>query len=384
MTLVGFVRKNLFRKRLRVTLTLVAIVVAFLIFGVLAAFQASLNAGVELSAADRLVVTHKVNFTLSLPRSHIARVASLEGVKQITYQDWFGGYYQEPRNFVPAIAVEPESFLNVFPEYRLTPEERQNFISTRTGVIVGKAIAEQYGWRLGDRLPLRSDIYSQADGSNTWDFVVSGVYTGAEAQTDTSSVYFHHDYFDESRSFGKDTIGWLTVQTEDAKNNEAVIKAIDGMFANSAFETETKTEAQFQAAFVNQIGDIGFIVVAVSAAAFFTILLIVGNTMMLSVRERTKEIAVLKTLGFTRQKIFGLVLSESLLMAIVGGLIGLGLATIAVSFVSSAGGFLATMIMTSGVVAIGLALMIALGLVTGVLPAMRAMNLNVVQGLEGR
>jgi putative ABC transport system permease protein len=384
MTLVGLVRKSLFRKRLRVTLTLIAIVIAFLIFGVLAAFQASLNAGVDLAAADRLIVTHKVNFTLNLPRSHIGRVAAMDGVKQLTYQDWFGGYYQEPRNFVVAIAVEPESFLNVYSEYRLSPEERQNFIATRTGVIVGKALAEQYGWKVGDRLPLRSDIYSQANGSNTWDFVVSGIFTGAEAQTDTASVYFHHAYFDESRSFGRDTIGWLTVQTDDPKINETVIKNIDEAFANSAFETETKTEAQFQAAFVNQIGDIGFMVVAVSAAAFFTILLIVGNTMMLSVRERTTEIAVLKTLGFTGKRIFGLVLSESLLLAVLGGLIGLGLATLAASFVSSAGGFLGTMMMTSSVAAVGLAIMIGLGLVTGLPPAMRAMNLNVVQGLEGR
>ncbi|NWH08099.1 MAG: FtsX-like permease family protein [Alphaproteobacteria bacterium] len=384
MTFLGLARKNLFRKKLRLILTTVAIIVAFLIFGVLGAFQATLTSGVDLAGADRLIVTHKINFTLNLPRAHVAKIAAIPGVKRLTYHDWFGGYYQEPRNFIVAIAVEPESFLEVYPEYQLTPQERAQFLSTLDGIIVGKTLADQYGWKVGDRLPLHSNIYSQESGGSTWDFVVSGIFTGADARTDTSAVYFNHKYFDESRSFGRDTIGWLTVQTEDAKLNPEVIKAIDETFANSAYETATTTEAQFQAAFVNQLGDIGFMVTAVSGAAFFTILLIVGNTMMLAVRERTTEIAVLKTIGFTSGRIFVLILGESLLLALLGGIIGLLLASLATMVVSQAGGFLATMTMTPSVALTGVGIMAALGLVTGLFPAMRAMNLNVVQGLERR
>lgn len=384
MTLLSLVRKNLLRKKLRAALTLVSIVIAFVIFGVLMAFNGALNSGVDLAAADRLIVTHKINFTLNLPRAHVTRIAAVPGVKQLTYQDWFGGYYQEPRNFVVSIAVEPDSFLNIYPEYVLTPEERKAFLETRTGIIVGERLAQQYGWKLGDRLPLRSQIWTQADGSDTWQFDIVGIYTGRDPQTDTTSAYFHHDYFDEARSFARDTVGWLTLQTESAAQNDAVAKAIDATFANSAFETETKTEAAFQAAFVRQLGDIGFIVLAVSSAAFFTILLIVGNTMMLAVRERTTEIAVMKTIGFTSGRIFGIVLAESLLLALVGGGIGLGIAAFLASGAQNAGGFLATMMVTPEIALIGLALMVGFGLVTGLPPALRAMSIDVVKGLERR
>ena len=381
MTLVELVQKNLFRKRLRTILTIVAIFVAFLIFGILATFQKALNAGVEVAGADRLITVNKINFTLPMPLAYATRTAAVPGVKQVAHAEWFGGYYKEPRNFLVAFAIDPKNYLDIYPEYVLPPAQREAFLRNKTGLVVGKAVADQYGWKTGDRVPLKSNIYRQRNGSDTWDFTIEGIVTGNDARVDTNFVMFHYQYLADTRSFGDGTTGWMILKTADTKENARIMREVDALFANSAFETETKTEQAFNKAFAEQLGDLGFIVTSVVGAAFVTILLIVGNTMMLTVRERTNEIAVMKTIGFTTNRIFGLVLAESMLLALIGGVLGV----IAAWLFSFA---LAGPLSRFGPVAFSydtaltaFVLMALLGFLTGVIPAYRAMNTNIITAL---
>lgn len=377
------VLKNLTRKWLRFSLTLFAIFIAFVIYGALAAFQSALDAGVDLAADDRLVVVNKVNFTQPLPYAYFNRIKGIEGVEAAAHLNWFGGYYQDPKNAMPMFAASPEELLEVYEEIVLSDDQREAFLRNQQGLIAGKTTAEQYGWKVGDRIPVSSNIFSQTSGGQTWDFDVVGIYEGSDPQFDTISVYFHYDYFNESRSFGRDYLGFIAVRTSDPALNEQVIKAIDDQFANSFFETETVPEEVFNKAFIEQIGNIGLIITSVVGAAFFTILFIVGNTMVLAIRERTNEIAVMKTLGFPAPRIFRMVLSESLILSIMGGALGLGLAFMLLQAANSIPGLpIPQLIMDGEIIAVSLLYMILLGLVTGIIPAVSAMHLNVITALS--
>ncbi len=381
MTSWGLIVKNLFRKKLRTFLTLFAIMVAFLIFGVLSAAQKALAEPDSPSAANRLVTTNFINFTQPLPISYVERVKALPNVKTVSHMSWFGGYFQEPKNFTVAFAVDPETFLAIYPELIFGEGERDAFIKDRTGIMVGKKLADQYGWKVGDRIPLKSNIFRQKSGGDAWDFVVTGIFTNAEDDAGDQYVFFHYNYFNESRSFGHDFIGQLVVEPVDVKEIDALAQAIDNLFRNSPAETETRTEAAFAATFGAQFGDVGFMVTAVVGAAFLTILLIVGNTMMLTVRERTGEIAVLKTIGFTAKRIFAMVLTESFILAIAGGVLGVGLAYVLLLVLPSQIPEMQLMppiYITSSIVLSALGLAVLLGLITGLLPAWRAMRTDII------
>jgi len=377
------IRKNLFRRKLRAFLMIASILIAFLIFGVLAGVYASFTAGEDRAAADRLVVVNKINFTQPLPIAYYNRVRSVAGIRQVTYANWFGGYYQDPRNFLVVMAVEPETYTDIYArDIDLTPEARQVFMRTRTGALVGEAMARKWGWKVGDRVPIASNIFSQRNGSHTWEFDIVGIFTAKTQQVDTNFMLFQYDYFDETRSFGKDTIGWLVLQTANPTDNDRIAKAIDGMFVNSTAETATDTEKAFNKAFAAQFGNIALIVVLVVGAAFVTILMIVGNTMALTVRERTREIGVLKTLGFTGGRILRLVLGESILLALLGGLPGLALAALAMSALRpSVSNMMPGFALMGDTVAEGIILMLALGLITGMIPALNAMRLKIATAL---
>jgi putative ABC transport system permease protein len=377
------VARNLFRRKLRAILMMVSILVAFLIFGVLAAVHSSFTAGEDRAQADRLVVVNKVNFTQPLPVAYYNRVRSVPGVRQATHSNWFGGYYQDPKNFLVVIASEPETLTEVYgSDYALTPAARQAFIRTRTGAIVGEAMARKWGWKAGDRVPVSSNIFSQKNGSHTWDFDIVGIFAGTTPQINTDLMFFQYDYFDETRSFGKDTIGWIVLQTAGPADNDRVAKAIDAMFVNSTAETSTDTEKAFNKVFAAQFGNIALIVILVVGAAFVTILMIVGNTMALTIRERTREIGVLKTLGFTGGRILRLVLAESILLALLGGLPGLALAALATAALRpSISNMMPGLALTPGIIAEAVALMLALGLITGILPALTAMRLKIATAL---
>ncbi len=323
------IRKNLFRKKLRAWLMIGSILIAFGIFGVLAGFERAFNAGQDQAAADRLVSVNKINFTQPLPYAYFNRVRGIDGVREVTHANWFGGYFQDPKNFIIVLAVEPATYMALYGnEMDFTPEMRQAFVRDRAGALVGETLATKYGWKVGDRIPIASNIFSQKSGGRIWDVNVVGIFKKKVPQMDTNFMIFQYDYFNETRSFGTDMIGWLVLRTASPDVNDKVSKAIDAMFANSTAETATDTEKAFNKAFVAQLGNIALIVTLVVSAAFVTILMIVGNTMVMAVRERTREIGVLKALGFSGPRILRLVLGESIALALIGGLPGLAIAAL--------------------------------------------------------
>lgn len=384
MSLLSFIRKNLTRNKLRLVLNSFAIFIAFLLFGALGAIKNAFESGVEVAAADRLVVVNKISFTQPIPYAHINKIRNVEGVKHVTWSNWFGGYYQDPRDQLMTFAADPESYFLVYDDIDIEPSQLKTWQNDRQGILIGESIAQARGWQVGDRVPISSNIFSKKDdGSSTWEFNVSGIFRPQNPQTGSTYALIHYRYFMETQIWGGDWVGWIQLATQDPALNEQVIKAIDTQFANSAAETKTSTEAQFSKAFLEQIGDIGFIIMSVVLSAFFTILLIVGNSMWQSIRERTKEIAVLKTLGFTAKKVFSLVLAESFLLAFLGGVLGLltawGIVVVIAPFTQS---FLPALVMGKGVFFSGLGFIVVLGFVTGIIPAWQAMKLNTIDALN--
>jgi putative ABC transport system permease protein len=378
------VRKNLFRRKLRAALMIVSILIAFMIFGVLAGFYRAFTAGEDRAAADRLITVNKINFTQPMPIAYFNRVRAVDGVRQVTHANWFGGYYQDPKNFLMTLAIEPATYFDMYrSELDIPPEQLQAFISDRSSAVIGESMARKWGWKVGDRVPVASSIFTQrSNGSHTWDFTIAGIVKGKAEQVSTDFLLFQYAYFDETRTFGKDTIGWLILQTNSPENNDRVAKTIDAMFANSIAETSTDTEKAFGKAFAAQFGNIALIVFLVVGAAFVTILMIVGNTMALSIRERTREIGVLKTLGFSGPRILRMVLGESVLLALLGGLPGLAIAALITIALRASLANIAPAFAVSPVIALeGIALMIALGLFTGVIPALNAMRLKIATAL---
>jgi putative ABC transport system permease protein len=281
--------------------------------------------------------------------------------------------------------VPPESYLAMYPEFLLPPAQKEHWLHDRVGAIVGRSLAESHGWKVGDRLPLRSDIYPRADGSYNWDFIIDGIYDNKDPSGDVNSIFFNYDYLDESRTFGKGTVGWYIVRIADPTQSTQVAAAIDALFTNSSAETKTGSEKAFVQGFAKQTGDIGAMVIAIGIAVFFTMLLVSANTMAQAVRERTTEVAVLKTLGYTDAVVLGLVIGEALLLTVVGGAIGIAGAMFAVGRLGRAlSDYLSAFLLTPQALATGVALMIALGIAAGALPAVRAARLRIVDGLAGR
>jgi putative ABC transport system permease protein len=379
---LGLVWGDLKRKKLRTALTLLSILVAFLLFGFLCAIKEAFVAGVSMAGADRLVVRHKVSLIQPLPRSYEERIAGMPGVAAVAHQSWFGGIYQDPKNFFPTIPVEPEKFLDMFPEYLLSAAQKEAWLKTRTGAIVGRVTAERFKWKIGDHIPITSPIWGQPANQSHWDFEIVGIFDGAKKGTDASAMFFRYDYFDEARPRGKGQVGWFMVRVHNSDQTADIAKKIDAEFANSPYETKAEPEGAFAAGFAQQVGDIGTIMMAVSSAVFFTILLIAGNTMGQAVRERTEELGVLKAMGFTNELVLVLVLCESCAIAIVGGLIGLGLAWLIISAKNPVPSLLPVFYLPARDIVIGLVIIAALGVVAGALPAIQAMRLHIAEALR--
>ena len=372
---------NLGRKRLRTTLTLASIVIAFLLYGMLQTLTSALTFSTSLAGADRLITMHKVSLIQPLPESYWNRVRSVAGVREASPQDWFGGIYQDDRNQIAAMAVDAPSFLAIYPEYTLPPQQRADWLAERTGAIVGKLLAERFKWKVGDTIPLRSNVFTQRDGTTVWQVKISGIY--AATNGDNSSLYLHHVYLDESRAEAKGTIGYLGVQIEDPNRAPEVSRAIDALFVNSSAETKTATEKAFIQGFANQMGNIGAIVTAVATAVFFTMLLVTANTMAQSVRERTNELAVMKTLGFSSVSVTAMVMGEALLITVLGAAIGLGLSALAAQALGQAiQQFFPSLGMPPDTFVKGALLAIGLGALSGVLPCVQAWQLKIVDALR--
>lgn len=383
MKYLPLVWKSLWRKKLRTIFTLASITAAFVLFGVLAAVQMAFSMGVELTGADRLVMTHKTSIIQPLPVSYLARIEAVPGVVDATHASWFGGYYQDPKNFFAQLPVEPEAYLRMYPELILSEEEKQAWLADRTGAVVGRATADLLGVEVGDRIPITGTPWRKKDGSDTWELNVVGIYEGAEKGTDTTQFLFHYDYFDEARAFGEGLVGWYVIRIADPDRAAQVAEALDAEFANSPAETKTSTEKAFAQAFANQVGNIPAIVRAIVGSVFFILLLVSGNTMAQSVRERVSELAVLKTLGFTHGKVLGLVLAESLLIALLGGAAGLALSWVVVGGMGQAvAQFLPVFYLPGQQVGVGALLALALGLVAGLPPAIQAQRLSIVDALR--
>ena len=373
---------SLKRKKLRTGLTILSIMVAFILFGYLTAIRQAFDAGVEVAGADRLIVRHKVSLIQLLPQSYESKIERIDGVDNATHSTWFGGIYQEPRNFFAQMPIVPEELFDMYPEFVISDEHKAAWLETRSGALVGRGLVERFGWKLGDRIPINATIWTKKDGGRTWEFDLVAIYDGAEKGTDTSQFFFRYDFFDETRAMGEGLVGWYTVRVTDPDRAAEVAAAIDAEFANSATETKTEPEGAFIQGFANQIGNIGFIIMSIMSAVFFIILLVAGNTMAYTVRERTNELAVLKAIGFTDQGVLGLVLGESLALTLVGGLIGLGLAWLLVSMGDPTSGSFPVFYFPTGDILIGLLLIVVMAFVAGIIPALQAQRLQIADALR--
>jgi len=386
MKYLSLVWAQLFRSRTRTLLTLLSVVTAFMLFGLLDSVRVAFTAGASSVAGyDRLVVSSRLSITQMLPYRLHSQIQAVPGVKQAVYMAWFGGIYQDPKNFFPNFSTGPGLF-DMYPEYLIDPKQREAFETTRNGAVAGESLARRFGWKVGDIIPLQATIFPTR-GSNHWEFQLVGTYRVADPKRsgEENALYFHWEYFNESNDYVKDQVGLWMVKLADPSQADRVARAIDALSENSDHETKTQSEAEFNRAFVKQFADVGMIVTSIIGAVFFTLLLLTGNTMAQAVRERIPELAVLKTLGFRDGLVLGLVLLESVLLVGLGGLIGLGLAAVAIPAIGAAsGGMVALGGMPWQTWALGLALILAIGFVVGVLPALRAKRLKIVDALAGR
>ena len=342
-----FIFKNLTRKKVRTILTILSIMIAFLLFGLLRSLSSAFNMGAEMAGEDRLVSINKVTLIQPLPFNYVNKVKALEGVDKATMANWFGGYYQDQKNQFPQFPIDADEYFDIFHEnLALPPEQMAAWKADRIGAVIGRDLANKFKWKVGDRIPLVG-MFPQKSGSTTWEFVIQGIYDAKNKSVDTSSMFFHYDYFDKARQFGEGSIGWLIVKVKDPKQSAQVATAIDALFENSAAETKTSSEKDFAKSFAKQFGDI--ITTLILSAVFFTMLLVSGNTMAQSFRERIPEFAILKTLGFSD-------------VALASSLPGLA--------------------MSWSVVSLGLVLIVLLGLVTGVVPAVPGLRLNIITALR--
>lgn len=382
MKFLPLIVRNLLRRKVRTLFTLLGVTVAFVLFGYLMAIEAAFSMGVDVAGNDRLVMIHKVSLIQFLPISYLERIRATPGVVDACYQTWFGGIYQDPKNFFMQLPVDPGCQLRMFPEFKLPEEQRKAWLADRQGAIVGRATAERFGWKVGDRIPLQATIWRKKDNSISWEFNLDGIYDSDQPGVDLTQFFLHYQYFDEARLFGNGSVGWFYVRIADPAKAPEMARTLDALFANSPAETKTTTEKAFAQAFAKQVGDVGLIVRSILGAVFFTILLVAANTMAQSVRERTSELAVLKTLGFSDARVMALVMVEACAIAGLGGLLGLGLAWILISRGDPTGGALPGFFLPARAVVIGLGLVAALGVVTGIFPAFRAMRLRIVDALR--
>jgi len=374
--------KNVWRRKFRTTFTLLSIFIAFVLFGVLMTIRTAFSYGVQVAGLDRLVLINKVTLIMPLPLSYQAELARVPGVETVTHQSWFNGMYRDQTTPLTSMAVDPETWRVVYKEFVIPPEQWKAFQGDRQGAIVGKDLAERWGWKVGDRVPLRSTLYQTKAGSG-WEFNIDGIYDAGEG-VDKTQFFFQYDYLVENSSTPsqKGLVGWYVIRIDDADQAVALSRKFDEMFANSRFETRTTTEKGFFEGFATQVGDIGTIMVAISSVVLFMFGLVAASTMAQSVRERTSELAVLKTLGFADGAILALVLAESLFIVFVGGGLGLGLAWLFVQSGDPTGGLLATFVLPARDMMIGVGLMLAMGLLAGVVPAFAAMRLRITDALR--
>lgn len=368
---------NVTRKKARLLLTVGSYAVALFLFGLLSAVDAAFSQGVEVAGADRLIVRNRVSLIMPLPISYRDRMLALPGVRTVTFATWFGGIYQEERNFFPNFAVDPDRYLETYPEFLVDPGQWADFLKDREACAVGQKLAQRFGWKVGDRIPLKGTIWP-----GVWEFNLRVIYRGSRPEDDEGQFWFRYDYLEERRPWGKGTVGWYIVRVTDPDRAAAVARAIDERFANSSYETAAETEKAFAAGFVRQMGNIQALILAIGSVVFFTLLLVTGNVMAITVRERLAEIGVLKTLGFSDGAVLGLLLLESCLYAAVGAALGLLGAKAFTLAGDPTGGLLVAFYVSWGRLGAGFLLALAVGLAAGLFPGLAAMRLKIVDALR--
>jgi putative ABC transport system permease protein len=377
---LGLVLKSAKRSKRRTLLTVMSVAIAVFLFAALRAVLDGFNAGAEAASSTRVVTIRSTSLMFQMPISHLETIKNIPGVQDVTYASWFGGIYKDPKNFFGQFAVDPEGYLRMYPEILLTPEERKAFLDDRTGCIIGDGLARIYGFKVGDKITLQVGIplYGQRD----YDFTVRAIYRSGGAAVDNQSMMFHWKYADE-RSMLKGQIGWYVTQIANPDQAPQIMRAIDEKFANSPYETKTDTERAFQTSFVSMFGNLNLLLGSIALAVVITTLFVAANTMAMSVRERTTEIAVMRTLGFPSATIFLLVAGEGLLMATMGGILGIAVAyTIVNPRFLNAGGFIPEIGVNNTNVLVALALSVGIGLLAGLIPATMASRLKIVDALR--
>lgn len=372
---------GLWRKKARTILTMLSIVVAFLLFGLLQGINQGFNDVVENLNVNRLYTSAKTNMVDGLPIAYESRIRSVPGVEHVSHWTYFGGYFREAKNAIPAFATEPVGLFAIYKEIKIKPEYIEAMKRTRTGALVSDQLAQQYGWKIGDRIPLGTSIWTNKEGSNIWYFDIVGTFDTSEYGVGFPSFHINYDYYDEAKAFGRGIVHYYLVGISDPMQSTRIAKAIDAQFENSMYETRTQTESALAQASLKQIGDINFIVNAIVGAVLFTLLFLTANTMMQSVRERIPELAVLKTLGFSDGKVLALVLVEAFMLCLFAALLGLGIATLLFPALKV---ILGNMPMPPSVIAMGVGIALVLALISGLPPAVRAQRLNIVDALAGR
>lgn len=372
--------KSLWRKKIRTILTMLSVFVAFLLFGLLSALNQVFGGATDLANAQRLITLDKVSIINSLPSAYLARIEAIEGVDRVAHASWFGGYYQDPKNQFAQFPVDPDRYLEVYPEFKLPADQREKWSKTRDSVIVGRDLVDAYGWSVGDRIPIYSSIWTNKSGSQVWEFEIAGIFDNDDPRGNTQMMLMQYDYFDEGRAFGNGTMGWFVLSINDAANAAEIANAVDTQFANSPNQTKTSTEAAFAESFIGQYGNIALIISLILTAVFFTILLVSGNTMAQSVRERIPELAVLKTLGFQDTGVLGIVLAESTFVMLIGGGLGLVAAWLIVNVLGIVP--LPGFYLDASALAIGGLYILAAGIAAGIFPALRAMRLTIIDALS--
>jgi putative ABC transport system permease protein len=371
---------NLFRKKIRLALTLGSFAVALFLFAFLGVVKGAFNRGMDVAGADRLVVINRTSIINPIPLSYRDKILRIPGVAYVTHDNWFGGVYQDEKNFFPQFVIDPENQRQVFPELIVPDDQWNAFLKDRTAAIAGAETAARFHWKVGDRIPIKTTLY----GGGSWEFNLVGIYHGARPQDDETQFWFQWDYFEERVPASvKGQTGWYTLRVKSIDDSVRVAKTIDDEFANSPYETRTQTESAFQANWAKQTGNISFLILAIGTVVFLTLLLVTGNTMAISVRERIGELGVLKAIGFSDLTVLFFVLAESLVIALVGAALGLGLAVFAVPILSKLlNGLLPRLLLDPSVLVTGLFTAIVVGIIAGLLPGISAMRMRVVNALR--
>jgi putative ABC transport system permease protein len=377
---------GLFRKKTRTTLTLLSIVVAFALFGLLQAVEVAFESGADAADAKRLLTTARYSIIEPLPMAYQRRIEQVPGVVGVAFADWFGAKYQNESNAFPVFAVDPARYLDMYPEFTVAREHREAFVKTRTGALAGQRLVDRFGWKVGQKLPISSEIHPKTDGSMSWEFDLVGIIDADDpaVRGNTDMVLINVAYFDEARQSGRGKTGWYIVRIAESGQARAISAGIDALFMNSPDETKTQPEKEFALGFAKQIGDIGALVTRILIAVFFTILILTGNTMAQSIRERIPELAILKTLGFSDLKITALVLAEAVLLLVLGGGIGMGAAVAAMPGLNGAtGGRFPPLFVGPDTWLLAAAIAGLVALCVGLPPALRARRLKIVDALSG-